>query len=157
MLHLSARQSKPSSTLPFRGAALDIKCCRSFGLPTPPPASSPQLARATKLPALTGKSMSKLARKPPSKSHAVGCEDSAARDGLSPGANDTTPATARVEDLNRASRRSDTLQFRARQADPIITCHYSRRQVHTQPLRRAALEGKSNPSKQHGVITTCRR
>ena len=76
---------------------------------------------------------------------------------LPPGANDTTPATARVEDLNRASRRSDTLQFRARQADPIITCHYSRRQVHTQPLRRAALEGKSNPSKQHGVITTCRR
>ena len=41
-------------------AALEIKCCRSVGLATPPPASSLRLVRSTKLPALTGKSMSNL-------------------------------------------------------------------------------------------------
>ena len=60
VLHLSARQPKPSITPSLRGAALEIKRCRSFGLPTPPLASSPQLTRATRLPALTGKSMSNL-------------------------------------------------------------------------------------------------
>ena len=73
-------------------AALEIKCCRSLGLATPPLASSLCLVRATKLPALTGKSMSNLARKPPSESHAVGCEDGAARNGPVPGANDGAPA-----------------------------------------------------------------
>ena len=38
-------------------------------------------------------------------SHAIGCENGAARVGLSPGANDIAPATARVEDLKQASRR----------------------------------------------------
>jgi hypothetical protein len=84
--------------------------------------------RVTRLPALTGTSTSKLARSlrqrrvlegtrtaPPASghhpnddapaatptSHAIGCENGAARVGLSPGANDIAPATARVEDLKQ--------------------------------------------------------
>ena len=64
------------------------------------------------------------------------------------------PRPSWVEDLKRASRRSDTLQVRARQADPIITCHYSRRQVSTQPLRRGALE--ASPTHQSSTASSRR-
>ena len=64
------------------------------------------------------------------------------------------PRPSWVEDLKRSSCRSDTLQVRARQADPIITCHYSRRQVSTQPLRRGALE--ASPTHQSSTASSRR-
>ena len=150
VLHLSARQPKPSITPSLRGAALEIKRCRSFGLPTPPLASSPQLTRATRLPALTGKSMSNLRGSLRRSRMPSGARTAPHALGYRP-ARTTSPPSQ----LGRGSEKSsDTLQVRARQADPIITCHYSRRQVSTQPLRRGALE--ASPTHQSSTASSRR-
>ena len=127
-----------------------IKRCRSFGLPTPPLASSPQLTRATRLPALTGKSMSNLRGSLRRSRMPSGARTAPHALGYRP-ARTTSPPSQ----LGRGSEKSsDTLQVRARQADPIITCHYSRRQVSTQPLRRGALE--ASPTHQSSTASSRR-